>query len=340
MTMASETSAPVETTNTALQVTDLIKQFGGGRSLLGRPLPAVHAVRGLSFEVRPGEILGIVGESGCGKSTVARMLVGLESPTEGRITLREEPLAEPGKPIRRTVLARKIQYVFQDPISSLNPRKTIREILSAPLYYLRGMTEKQRTERLKELMAAVNLRPEFLHRYPHEFSGGQAQRIGIARALAAEPEVLVLDEPVSALDVSVQAQVLNLLQDLRREFNLTYVFISHDLGVVRNLCDRVAVMYFGRIVETGPTRALFDNPQHHYTRLLLDSVPGARDGTLPDEEVNAELPDPFHPPTGCAFAPRCSAASDQCRQSDPELDTRRQDGQQVACYHPAGESPA
>lgn len=321
---------------TALQVTDLVKQFGGGRSLLGRPLPAVHAVRGLSFEVRPGEILGIVGESGCGKSTVARMLVGLETPTEGRITLRDEPLAELGKPIRQAELATKVQYVFQDPISSLNPRKTIREILSAPLYYLRHMNEQQRAKRLEELMTAVNLRPEFLDRYPHEFSGGQAQRVGIARALAAEPEVMVLDEPVSALDVSVQAQVLNLLQDLRQQFNLTYVFISHDLGVVRNLCDRVAVMYFGKIVETGPTRALFDDPQHHYTRLLLDSVPGARDGTLPDDEANAELPDPFNPPTGCAFAPRCPMADQGCRQQDPALSVH-QDEHCVACYHPASQ---
>lgn len=317
-----------------LAVDSLHKRFGGGRSLIGRPLPRVHAVRGLSFHIESGEILGIVGESGCGKSTVARMLVGLEHPTEGHIELAGEPLAETGKAIRQKQLAQRIQYVFQDPLSSLNPRKTIREILSAPLYHLKGMNETARAVRLAELMTQVNLRPEFLDRYPHEFSGGQAQRIGIARALAAEPEVLVLDEPVSALDVSVQAQVLNLLKDLREHYQLTYVFISHDLGVVRNLCDRVAVMYFGRIVETGTTDDIFLRPQHHYTRLLLDSVPGARDGSLPDDEANAELPDPYHPPSGCAFAPRCLAASDKCRTADPEL-TDIRDAHRVACYHPA-----
>lgn len=319
-----------------LAVSTLSKHFGGGRSILGRPLPAVHAVRGLSFQVEPGEILGIVGESGCGKSTVARMLVGLETPSAGRIELDDKPLAEAGKAIDQKRLAHRIQYVFQDPLSSLNPRKTIREILSAPLYHLKGMNPSQRTERLDELMRCVNLRPEFLDRYPHEFSGGQAQRVGIARALAAEPDVLVLDEPVSALDVSVQAQVLNLLKDLRNQFNLTYVFISHDLGVVRNLCDRVAVMYFGRIVETGATDDIFLSPRHHYTRLLLNSVPGAGDGRLAEEQTNAELPDPYHPPTGCAFAPRCAAATAECRQQDPELwpptDTHR-----VACYHPCPE---
>lgn len=319
-----------------LSVTTLSKHFGGGRSILGRPLPAVHAVRDLSFQVKPGEILGIVGESGCGKSTVARMLVGLETPSAGRIEIDHKPLAEAGKAIDQKRLAHRIQYVFQDPLSSLNPRKTIRDILSAPLYYLKGMNPAQRAVRLEELMRCVNLRPEFLDRYPHEFSGGQAQRVGIARALAAEPDILVLDEPVSALDVSVQAQVLNLLKALRDQFNLTYVFISHDLGVVRNLCDRVAVMYFGRIVEIGETDDIFLAPRHHYTQLLLNSVPGAGDGRLAEEQTHAELPDPYHPPIGCAFAPRCAAATAKCKQQDPAL-WPPTDTHQVACYHPCTE---
>tara|TARA_R110001599_G_scaffold8228_3_gene39791 strand:- start:1173 stop:2171 length:999 start_codon:yes stop_codon:yes gene_type:complete len=328
---AQPTGSTVQASN-HLAVSDLVKQFGGGRSLLGRELPAVHAVRKLAFHVEAGEILGIVGESGCGKSTVARMLVGLDAPTSGRIELGGRPLAESGKPIHQRALANRIQYVFQDPLSSLNPRKTIRQTLTAPLVYLKHMNKEQIETRLKELMEQVNLRPEFLSRYPHEFSGGQAQRIGVARALAAEPEVLVLDEPVSALDVSVQAQVLNLLQDLRKRFNLTYVFISHDLGVVRNLCDRVAVMYLGRIVETAATDTLFSNPQHHYTRLLLDSVPGTGKQLGVGDQANAELPDPLNPPVGCAFAARCPAATDLCRQADPELEGT--DAHAVACYHP------
>lgn len=329
--MTAQPAASGTQARNSLTVTQLVKRFGGGRSLIGRELPAVHAVRGLGFQVNPGEILGIVGESGCGKSTVARMLVGLDAPTAGSIHLGGEPLARPGRPINQRALASRIQYVFQDPLSSLNPRKTIREILTAPLVYLKKMTQDQIEARLTQLMEQVNLRPEFLSRYPHEFSGGQAQRIGVARALAAEPEVLVLDEPVSALDVSVQAQVLNLLKDLRQRFNLTYVFISHDLGVVRNLCDRVAVMYFGRIVETASTDTLFSHPRHHYTRLLLESVPGTGQTLSVGDQANAELPDPIHPPAGCAFAARCPAATDQCRQTDPELEGATH---AVACYHP------
>ena len=316
-----------------VEVTGLVKRFGGGRTLLRRPIPAVHAVRDLGFRVRPGEILGIVGESGCGKSTLAKMLVGLEYPTDGEIRFDGEPLAAAGHKPNLKVLSRRVQYIFQDPNSSLNPRKTIREILSAPLKHLRGMNAKEREHRLAELMDHVNLRPEFLDRYPHEFSGGQAQRIGIARALAAEPDILILDEPVSALDVSVQAQVLNLLKRLRQEFQLTYLFISHDLGVVRNFCDRVAVMYFGRIVEEAGVDDLFSRPVHPYTRRLLDSVPGVETRVLPPESDAVELPDPYHPPWGCAFAPRCPNARDDCRNSDPELTEHRPE-HRAACYHP------
>ncbi|WP_232300379.1 ABC transporter ATP-binding protein [Desulfonatronovibrio magnus] len=316
-----------------LTVKSLIKQYGGGRTLLGRKLSAVHAVRGIDFKVDKGEILGIVGESGCGKSTLAKMLVGLEAPTKGSIELDGKVFARTGTVPDRKALARRIQYIFQDPLSSLNPRKTVEQILEAPLKYLLGMNSDQRKKRMEELMRSVNLRPEFLTRYPHEFSGGQAQRIGIARALAPNPELLILDEPVSALDVSVQAQVLNLLKDLRAEFNLTYLFISHDLGVVRNLCDRVAVMYFGKFVEYGPTDEIFEKCRHPYTRLLLGSVPGIGTDSLKGEEETAELPDPYHPPKGCSFAPRCSRADDQCQKVDPLLEEISSE-HLAACFFP------
>jgi len=227
-----------------------------------------------------------------------------------------------------------VQYVFQDPVSSLNPRKTVRQILSAPMIYLLKMNRAARERRLEELMDAVNLRPEFLDRYPHEFSGGQAQRIGIARALAADPSIVVLDEPVSALDVSVQAQVLNLLADLKRRFGLTYIFISHDLSVVESISDRVAVMYFGRIVELAPARLLFGAPRHPYTRLLLDSAPVPGKRHIQSEVEPAELPNPYAPPPGCAFAARCARATGQCTRAVPELDSRDDSESLAACYHP------
>ena len=315
-----------------LQTRDLVRTFGGGRTLFGGQKPTVYAVRGIDVAVRKGETLGIVGESGCGKSTLARMLVGLDRPTEGNITLTGSDMNDLIARDRHA-LSRRIQYVFQDPISSLNPRKLIRETLAAPLRYLRGLSGEDLNKRLAELMDAVNLRPEFLDRYPHEFSGGQAQRVGIARALAAEPEIIVLDEPVSALDVSVQAQVLNLLADLKKKFGLTYVFISHDLSVVEAVSDRVAVMYFGRVVEQAKGRALFDKPRHPYTRLLLDSapVPGKRGLTV--EDASAELPDPLSPPPGCAFAPRCPRAQDDCVAKVPDADYGLEN-HDAACFHP------
>lgn len=319
-----------------LETDSLVRTFGGGRTLVGKPKPAVHAVRGVSLQVERGETLGIVGESGCGKSTLARMLVGLDRPTEGRILLNGQELLGPKGEVT-TELARRVQYVFQDPISSLNPRKTIRRILSAPLRYLHGITGPAADERMQELLAAVNLRPEFLDRYPHEFSGGQAQRIGIARALAAEPDLLVLDEPVSALDVSVQAQVLALLDDLKSRFNLTYVFISHDLAVVEAISDRVAVMYFGRVVERGTATDLLDQPYHPYTGLLFDSAPVPGRRKVRGEEAAVQLPDPLSPPTGCAFAPRCPRVLDRCRREDPRIDSSSfQHG--AACFNPLSQA--
>ena len=312
------------------------RTFGGGRTLLGRQLPAVHAVQGITLDVRRGETLGIVGESGCGKSTLARMLVGLDTPTGGTITFDGEDLVAMARSSSRAV-ARRIQYVFQDPLASLNPRKTIRKTLEAPLIHLAGLDARQRTARLDELMQAVNLAPEFLDRYPHEFSGGQAQRIGIARALAADPELIVLDEPVSALDVSVQAQVLNILDGLKSDFNLTYLFISHDLSVVESVSDRVAVLYFGNLVEIGPAESVFREPHHPYTNLLLDSAPAPGRKSLAAEDAETELPDPYDPPPGCAFFARCPNRSERCTQSAPELETAGREGHRVACYHPVRE---
>jgi oligopeptide/dipeptide ABC transporter ATP-binding protein len=308
--------------------------FGGGRTLFGSKLPAVHAVQDISLDVRKGETLGIVGESGCGKSTLARLVAGLDKPTGGQITFDGHDLVWDAKRDPRK-LAKRVQYVFQDPVASLNPRKTIRSILEAPLRNLLRLDAGKRTNRLEELMEAVNLAPEFLDRYPHEFSGGQAQRIGIARALAADPELIVLDEPVSALDVSIQAQVLNILDDLKERFRLTYIFISHDLSVVESVSDRVAVMYFGRIAEAGTVKAVFTRPRHPYTKLLLQSAPAPGKAALIPEDANTELPDPYNPPKGCAFFARCPRGTDICRNSHPPIEASGDDATHFsACYHP------
>lgn len=248
----------------------VVCDYGGGRDLLGRRRPALRAVDGVSLDLARGRVLGIVGESGCGKSTLARMMVGLRAPTDGQILIGGQRAAS----YEPRALYRRIQLVFQDPLGSLNPRKTVRQILEAPLKSLLGLQAGARAARVRELMGLVSLRADFIDRYPHEFSGGQCQRIGIARALAAEPEILVLDEPVSALDVSVQAQVLSLLHELRERLGLSYVFISHDLAVVETIADEVAVMKSGRIVECAPAEDVFAHPSHPYTRELLSSVPG------------------------------------------------------------------
>jgi peptide/nickel transport system ATP-binding protein len=313
----------------ALALTELSKDFPVGRRLIGPPKAHVHAVRPVTLTVQKGETLGIVGESGCGKSTLARMLVGLLEPTTGRIEIEGAALdnADPAE------FGRKIQYVFQDPISSLNPRKTIRQVIEAPLKRLHGMNRAERDERIAEIFDLVSLRLEFLDRYPHEFSGGQAQRIGIARALAAEARILILDEPVSALDVSVQAQVLNLLARLKAELGLTYIFISHDLAVVEAVSDRIAVLYFGAVVETGPAEAVFAHPRHPYTALLADSAPVVGRPLADPEGKDTELPDPLNPPTGCAFRARCPRAIDRCAAEDPPL-MDMGSGQDAACFNP------
>ena len=315
-------------THPALRVSDLTKTFTDASGLFGRTKRHVHAVRSVNLSVAPGETLGIVGESGCGKTTLARMLVGLIKPSNGRVEINGQDRT--GDSTRS--FGRDIQYVFQDPTSSLNPRMTIRDILSVPLRYLHGMDAPARAARIAEIIDAVNLRKEFLDRYPHEFSGGQAQRIGIARALAADARILVLDEPVSALDVSVQAQVLNLLSDLKAEFGLTYVFISHDLAVVEAVSDRVAVFYAGTVQEIGPAAQIFSAPRHPYCQLLAESAP-AIGRPMPSRQAAAnDAEDSLNAGVGCSFAPRCRYASDRCRTEEPMLE---QDGEHaMACFNP------
>jgi peptide/nickel transport system ATP-binding protein len=257
-----------------IAIEHLWKRFDLPRRWPWQPRRTLDAVKDVSLSVRAGQSLGVVGESGCGKSTLAKMLVGLLRPSDGDIRLEGKPVWHRGRVDRAA--RRRLQMVFQDPLGSLNPRKTVRELIEAPLIGLSDMDSRQRLDRAEELMDLVGLRPEFIHRNAHEFSGGQCQRIGIARALAAKADVIVLDEPVSALDVSIQAQILKILDDLRSQLGLTYVFISHDLSVVNHVCDEVAVMYFGEVVETGPTDRVLHDPQHDYTRLLLDSIPGER----------------------------------------------------------------
>lgn len=317
----------------ALKLENLSKTFEIGKRMFRPPKAQVHAVRPVTLDVEQGETLGIVGESGCGKSTLARMLVGLLPPSDGVIEIEGAALdnadaAEFGK---------KIQYVFQDPISSLNPRKTIRQVMEAPLKHLHRMDRAARDRRISEIFASVNLREEFLDRYPHEFSGGQAQRIGIARALAADARILILDEPVSALDVSVQAQVLNLLEELKGKLGLTYLFISHDLAVVEAISTRVAVLYFGTLVELGRAEDIFRAPRHPYTKLLASSAPVVGRPLTNPEGKATDLPDPMNPPPGCAFAARCPRAQADCRQGEIPM-TPFGDGRAVRCLHPLEET--
>ncbi len=312
----------------ALEITELHKTFAVGERFIGPPRAHVRAVQPLTLTINKGETLGIVGESGCGKSTLARMLVGLLAPSGGQIKIEGEILgtADP------VAFGRRIQYVFQDPVSSLNPRKTIRQIMEAPLKHLHGMSRAARERRISEIFSAVNLRLDYLDRYPHEFSGGQAQRIVIGRALAADARILILDEPVSALDVSIQAQVLNLLSDLKEKFDLTYLFISHDLAVVEAISDRIAVLYFGSIVEVGPAVQVFSEPRHPYTKLLAESAPVVGRPLTAPEGRETEMPDPHSPPQGCAFRARCSRALEECGLKRPDLVPGRA-SRMVACHN-------
>jgi oligopeptide/dipeptide ABC transporter ATP-binding protein len=302
--------------------------------LIDRTIGHVHAVDDVSFALREGETLGIVGESGCGKTTLIRALVRLNRATAGSIRFRGEDITKAShkqlQPIRR-----QMQMVFQDPQASLNPRKRISQILGSPLR-LRGVARGDIETRSRELLTKVGMYGDQLNRFPHEFSGGQRQRIGIARALAVDPKLILLDEPVSALDVSIQAQVINLLEELQGEFQLSYIFVAHDLSVVRHVSDRIIVMYLGKLMEVSPAKELYDKPIHPYTSALLASIP------IPDPEENrrrdrplvgGEPPNPVNPPSGCRFHPRCPLATDVCREVEPPL-TEYAGGHLAACHHP------
>ncbi|GAA2467441.1 ABC transporter ATP-binding protein [Streptomyces lavendulocolor] len=306
-----------------LEVRELVKHYPLTRGVLFRKqIGAVKAVDGVSFALRPGETLGIVGESGCGKSTVAKMLVSLERPTAGRILYKGEDITRlSGRALK--AVRRNIQMVFQDPYTSLNPRMTVGDIVGEPYEIHPEVAPKgDRRRKVQELLDVVGLNPEYINRYPHQFSGGQRQRIGIARGLALRPEVIVADEPVSALDVSVQAQVVNLMEKLQDEFGLAYVFIAHDLSIVRHISDRVGVMYLGRVVETGTDTEIYDHPTHPYTQALLSAVP------VPDPEVReqrerilltGDVPSPTSVPSGCRFRTRCWKARERCALEVPLL---------------------
>jgi oligopeptide/dipeptide ABC transporter ATP-binding protein len=327
---------PTPTGETIMEVRDLVKHFPIRSGLLQRQVGAVRAVDGVSFDVKRGETLGLVGESGCGKSTTARLLLRLMEPTSGSIKYQGEEIADlKTRELKR--LRREMQMIFQDPYSSLNPRKTVGSIIAEP-FVIHGLMkgENERKRAVQELMDRVGLNPEHYNRYPHEFSGGQRQRIGVARALALQPSVIVADEPVSALDVSIQAQILNLLRELQREMGITLIFIAHDLSVVRHMCDRIAVMYLGHVVELASGEELYAHPRMPYTGALMSAVP------VPDPRLakakkrqllTGDVPSPSNPPQACPFHTRCWKAQEICKTETPELEVK-EGGNVAACHFP------
>jgi peptide/nickel transport system ATP-binding protein len=329
-------STAPSTSSALVQAHDLAKTFDVSAPWLNRvlerkPRQLLHAVDGVSFEIEKGSTLALVGESGCGKSTVARLLVGLYEPTRGGLTFDGQDAHAVFKTPQAALLRRRIQMIFQDPYASLNPRWVVEDIVGEPLKEHGLITNAAELKtRVGELLQSVGLSPLDMVKYPHQFSGGQRQRISIARALATEPEFLVCDEPTSALDVSVQAQVLNIMKDLQRARGLTYLFISHNLAVVRHVSDRVGVMYLGRLVELADKQTLFASPRHPYTRMLLDAIPKMHDTGRDRTPVQGEVPNPLNPPTGCAFHPRCPHANARCKSERPALQAIG--GIQVACH--------
>ena len=325
-------------TEPILEVDGLVKHFPVRTGIVvKRTVGHVRAVDGVSFTLHKGETLGVVGESGCGKSTLAQVLMRLEPPTAGAVRFHgEDVFAKKGRELQR--LRRQIQIVLQDPYTSLNPRMTVGDIVGEPFEIHPDVAPKgERRRKVQDLLDVVGLNPDFINRYPHQFSGGQRQRIGIARALALRPEVIICDEPVSALDVSIQAQVMNLLGDLQREFGLSYVFIAHDLSVVRHLSDRVAVMYLGKIVEIGPRENVYDRPHHPYTQSLLSAVPDVRQAALGGRRerirLSGDVPSPINPPSGCRFRTRCFKAQDICAKEEPPLlQIEGNPGHRAACH--------
>ena len=335
-TLANGTAAAIEATAPLVRAEGLAKTFDVSPPWLNRvlerkPRQLLHAVDEASFSIQKGQTLALVGESGCGKSTVARLLVGLYQPTRGSFFFRDQDAHAVFAGRGGHHLRRSIQMIFQDPYASLNPRWRVADIIAEPLHE-HGMasSKAEAQERVGELLQSVGLAAADRVKYPHQFSGGQRQRISIARALATAPEFLVCDEPTSALDVSVQAQVLNIMKDLQRERGLTYLFISHNLAVVRHVSDAVGVMYLGRIVELAPKHELFSHPRHPYTRMLLDAIPKMHDTGRARTPVQGEVPNPLNPPTGCTFHPRCPHANERCEAERPAL--MQFQGIQVACH--------
>ena len=322
--------------NVLVQANDLAMSFDVSPPWLNRvierkPRVILHAVDGVSFEIEKGKTLALVGESGCGKSTVARLLVGLYQPTRGNFIFDGQDAHAAYKTPDGLKLRRRVQMIFQDPYASLNPRWLVEDIVGEPLIEHGIVTEKEALKtRVGELLQSVGLSPLDGVKYPHQFSGGQRQRISIARALATQPDFLVCDEPTSALDVSVQAQVLNIMKDLQRNLGLTYLFISHNLAVVRHVSDHVGVMYLGRLVELADKKTLFERPRHPYTRMLLEAIPKMHDTGKQRIAVQGEVPNPLNPPSGCAFNPRCPHANDRCRLERPQL--LQMHGIKVACH--------
>lgn len=322
-----------------LEVRNVSKFFPAKSNFWGKVISQVHAVDDVSFHMKRGETLGLVGESGCGKSTLARTILRFYEPSSGRVFFQGRDLSRVSSKEMRTI-RKDIQMVFQDPVSSLNPRMTIRKILSEPFLIHRVLNKASIQSKTEELLEKVGLKKDVLDLYPHEFSGGQRQRICIARALALNPQLLICDEPVSALDVSIRSQILNLLVDLREELGLTYLFISHDLAVVEHLCNRIAVMYLGKIVELGNNHDIFHKTAHPYTKALIKSVPGkdfGKKGTLiqNSKTLKGDIPSPFAPPSGCHFHPRCPLATERCKTEKPELRQIGSDQQAhwVSCHY-------